>query len=190
MIGELDCSGIGSKLEGDAQVDVATALESTDCLSLCAQVDVVRSIDGLRANRKHNNAVLLSELREDIHSETLLKLAQEDSALGRMCTPRVAGGAELHEWLLNPRFSAEQEKDDGSTKVRAIDHLSWSPGSAGSADVGLGRSKRARKAESVNGHTVAQEKHRHDTIDTLIAALRRYRRDVGCVPALIKVNCN
>ena len=146
-------------------------MESTDCLSLCVQVNVFKSIDGLRANCQHNNAVLLSELREDIHSETLLKLAKEDSVPGHMCTPSVAGGAELHEWLLNPSSSAEQEKDDGSTKVPAIDHLSWSPGSPVSANE-LGRSKRARKAESVNGHTVVQEKHRDDTIDTLIAAMR------------------
>jgi len=168
MIGELACSGIGEKL-GDV-----------------ARVDVVKSIEELRANRQRNNTALLSELREDIHSETLLELAREDAAAGRMCMPRVAGGAELQEWLLNPRFSAEQEKEDGSTKVRAIDHLSWSPGSAGTADVGPSKSKRARKAESVNGYTVAHEKHRHDTLDVLIAAMRRYRRDVGSVPALIK----
>ncbi len=92
MIGELACSGIGEKLEDETRVDV------------------VKSIEELRANCQHNNAVLLSELREDVHSEALLKLACEDAALGRMCMPRTAGGAEMREWLLNPRFSAEQER--------------------------------------------------------------------------------
>ncbi len=72
--------------------------------------------------------------------------------------------------------------------MRAIDHLSWSPGSAGTADEGPSKSKRARKAESVNGYSVAHEKHRHDTLDVLIAAMRRYRKDVGSVPALIKAS--
>ena len=35
--------------------------------------------------------------------------------------------APLDEVLLNPRFGVEQLKEDGSIKVRAIDHFSWSP---------------------------------------------------------------
>ena len=47
--------------------------------------------------------------------------------------------------------------------------------------------KKARKAESVNGHTLAQEKIQHDTIDTFVVALRKYWELCGCVPAMFKV---
>ena len=60
-----------------------------------------------------------------------------------------------------------QEKEDGSFKKRAIDHFSWSPGTAAAAGETVRPSKKARKEASVNGHTVPTEKMSHDTIDML-----------------------
>ena len=44
-----------------------------------------------------------------------------------MSKPIPVERAPVGKVLLNPRFGVEQTKEDGSIKVRAIDHLSWSP---------------------------------------------------------------
>ena len=44
-----------------------------------------------------------------------------------MSRPLPVEKAPLQSILLNPRFGVEQLKEDGSIKVRAVDHLSWSP---------------------------------------------------------------
>ena len=90
---------------------------------------------------------MLRQLREDANSVELHRLAQEDAALGRMSVPVAVESTEAVACLLlSPRFGVEQIKDDGTVKVqrasnkllqgcshtacqvRAVDHLSWSPG--------------------------------------------------------------
>ena len=68
-----------------------------------------------------------------------------------------------------------------------MDQFSWSPGCDDEV-CGFGRqSKKARKAGSVNGFVLVQEKLQHDTLDCFILALQKYRELVGCVPAMFKV---
>ena len=84
--------------------------------------------------------------------------------------------------LLHPRFGVEQVREDGSIKMRPIDHLSWSPGDEAEAP-----SKKEIKHESVNGYTVPQEKMRPDTLDKFITVLVSFVATVGCIPGLFKV---
>ena len=108
MLGELSRSGVGEPTE----------------------VDCVKSVHGLKASCGSSNAILLKELRENDVSHALLKLTLDDAALGRMAQPVPVKEMDLQQVLCNPRFGVCQEKDDGSCKMRAIDHLSWSPASA------------------------------------------------------------
>jgi hypothetical protein len=165
MLGELSRSGVG---------------EPTD-------VDCVKSIDGLKEGCASSNAKLLKELRPDEGAEALLASTKADAALGRMQEPTLADEASLEHVLLNPRFGVRQEKDDGSIKVRAIDHLSWSPATADGGCAEHRPSKKARKEGSVNGHTAPSEKMRHDTLDVLAAAMRKHVEVMGSPPGLIKV---
>ena len=67
---------------------------------------------------------------------------------------------------LGPRLSVDQGiRDDGTRKVRAVDHFSWanSPGSP-----------KKRKQDSVNGFTVLPEKMRHDHVDDLLEAVKLF----------------
>ena len=56
--------------------------------------------------------------------------------------------------MLHPRFGVVTEKPDGSIKVRAVDHMSWSA---------FGQ----KKKDSVNGHAFPREKLHHDKLDQL-----------------------
>ncbi len=165
MLGELTRSGVGVPLS----------------------VDYVKSATELKASCERSNQVLLRELREDSNAAALLKQTREDAALGRMMEPVPVAQADLSHVLLNPRFGVEQEKKDGSTKLRAIDHLSWSPSTADGAGMERRPTKKARKEASVNGYTAPAEKISHDTLDALAAALCKYVEVVGSVPGLIKV---
>ena len=133
--------------------------------------------------------VLLNELREDSNAKALLQLTRDDAAKGRMSEPVPVQSTDLSKVLLNPRFGAEKVREDGSKKLRAIDHLSWSPGCASEGGAVQRPSKKARKEHSVNGHTMASEKMRHDTLDVLAATLRKFVDVVGHVPGLLKVCC-
>jgi len=161
MMGELERSGIGNPCD----------------------VDIVRNIDDLRASCESSNKALLQGLRECSHSRALLEQTKKDAALGRMSEPELLADADVSALLLNPRFGVDQEKEDGTVKVRAIDHLSWSP----STQVEDERpSKRRRKEASVNGHITASEKLHHDTLDVLALAMRKYVEQLGCIPGLLK----
>ena len=107
MVGELDCSGVGTP----------------------TPVDLVKNVAELKASCQTHNTELLPQLREDSNASELLRLASEDAKLGRMSFPKPAQADGMSEILLNPRFGVEQLKEDGSVKVRAVDHLSWSPSS-------------------------------------------------------------
>ena len=166
---------------------------------------------------------MLRQLREDANSVELHRLAQEDPTLGRMSVPVAVESSEaVAGVLLNPRFGVEQIKGDGTVKVqrasdmllqgcshtacqvRAVDHLSWSPGSrlaeAGGEEpptkkdgpckleglVTIALAQKARKAASVNGHTSAAEKLRHDKLDALALLMKKFASEMGCLPGLMK----
>ena len=165
MIGELDRSGVGVPCD----------------------VDKVKNVAELQASCAVSNTALLKEMRENSNAETLFDITRTDASLGRMSEPKLVDETSLNTVLLNPRFGVEQIKDDGSTRVRPIDHLSWSP-STMTGEVTEGRpTKKARKEASVNGHTAASEKMRHDTLDALTLVMRLHVEMMGSVPGLIKV---
>ena len=124
----------------------------------------------LGAQCLEHNLALLKSLREDPHSEALLKAACEDAKLGRMTVPRKVTNNDkfLENELLHPRFAAAQEKPDGSVKVRPIDNFSWSA----VRPTGMGQLARKRKikAASLNGHCLPSEAVHHDHLDSLVRA--------------------
>ena len=67
-----------------------------------------------------------------------------------------------------PRFGVDQgQKPDGTKKIRAVDHFSWSHVK--------GKRKRKRseiKSGSVNGHYVPDVELKHDHLDDLAAAMK------------------
>ena len=91
----------------------------------------------------------------------------------------------LLQVLLVPRFGVTQGvKDDGTAKVRAVDHFSWSH--AG------GRKKRKRaevKSASVNGHYSLSESIKHDHLDDLHAAMKCHHEVLGEVCTCVKHAC-
>ena len=156
-MGELPQSGIGTPCERDE----------------------VKSIDALKARVAESNAKLAERLAEDPSSGELLRLTQQDADLGRMTEPEAVSDLKAVEYLLAPRFGVRQEKADGSTKIRPVDHFSWSA---------AGRSKRQQKPDSINGHTSVAEHIRHDTLDELWAAMCTFVKYVGESPGLVKAD--
>jgi hypothetical protein len=154
IIGELMRSGIGQAVE----------------------VDSVPSLAKLRASCSSRNEALLKQLREDEHSMELLALAKEDAALGRLSEPVPVEHFPVDQFLLHPRFAVARRREDGSVKVRAIDHFSWSEAPQA----------QQRREGSVNGHTVPAERLGHDTLDALGEAMRQFVRRVGVLPGLVK----
>ena len=98
--------------------------------------------------------------------------------MGRMTAPRVYVPGECDDVLLHPRFGVEQEREDGSKKVRPVDNFSWSRHS---------KRKEFAKASSVNGHVSPSEKLKHDTLDVFAQAMIQFVALVGCLPGLLKV---
>ena len=88
------------------------------------------------------NKSLLKELREDTLSEKLMEFTLADARLGRMSMPKQVDPNCLEECLTCPRLGVEQLKQDGKTKVRAVDNFSWAPSQG---------SKAEKKLDSVNG---------------------------------------
>jgi len=133
----------------------------------------------------HSNAELLKSLREDDNSHALHELAMDDFRLGRMSEPVHANSIDWSSVRLVPRFGVEQGlKPDGSAKIRAVDHMSWS------ASHGQKR-KRTRgeiKQESINGQCVLPEKVSHDHLDKLLQLLRLVFQSSGEVPWLWKAD--
>ena len=95
IVGELECSGIGTELEGD----------------------VVKSVGDLRASCRSRNTALLRELREDAHSMDLFRITSEDAEMGRMTGMVPIEQFDLDSHLLHPRFAVTKLKADGSHKV-------------------------------------------------------------------------
>ena len=87
---------------------------------------------------------------------------------------------------LAPRFSVEQEKEDGSVKVRPIDNFSWC-----APEQTYGRQTAAQKrAGSVNGHSTAHEKLQHDHLDKLAAMVRHGLERTGQVYGVFKARAS
>ena len=168
MLGELALSGIGSPIDRDC----------------------VPSVDALRSSCLHSNTRLLAELREDGHAHGLVKATYDDAKLGRMSAPvpLEKDSPLMQQVLMHPRFGVEQERVDGTTKLRAVDHFSWSPASGSGGAQGPASAKKARKAGSVNGHAAAAERMHHDTVDALVESLLHFKALMGTVPGLIKAD--
>ena len=81
----------------------------------------------LKGRCKVSNRQLLASLREGEHAQGLMELACLDASLGRMSDPIPAEQCCLDDVLLAPRFAVVQGvQADGSVKIRAVDHFSWS----------------------------------------------------------------
>ena len=146
---------------------------------------------------RESNSQLLASLREDANEDGLHELTKEDWQKSRMTRPLPApahdlGQVRLHEslrplgiclhdfltWQVRcvPRFGVEQGlKADGSKKLRAVDHFSWSYQESGKRK----RAKKEVKAASVNGHYDVPCAVEHDHLDQLLAALRMHMEVVG-----------
>jgi len=153
MVGELERSGIGTP--------TLTGREG-------------RPIGHSRTTCAEHNTKLKQSLREDVDSDWLLEATKADARLGRMSDPTPWDDRD-DTCLLHPRFVATQNQADGSVKRRAVDHFSWSPGSAG-------------KDDSTNGFVVRNEKMCHDTLDALHDACRVFVERVGSIPGLFKAD--
>ena len=145
MIGELERSGAGVPTE----------------------VDIVKSVDALQSGCGQSNQALLQRLRQDEYAVELLEITRADAAKGRLTSPVPAREFDLENVRLHPRFAATKRKADGSVKIRAVDHFSWSEGG---------------KAESVNGHTHPCEKFMHETLDHLASVMALF-------VSVVKVMC-
>ena len=86
-----------------------------------------------------------------------------------------------------PRFAVEQgTKADGSKKIRAVDHFSWSAGNQGATK--HKRTRKEMKASSVNGIAFVPEKVKHDHLDDLAAAMTMCKDAFNMDPALWKAD--
>ena len=166
MIGELECSGVGTPIE----------------------CDQVKSVEELEASCARSNAELLSELREDEVSSELLRITVEDAKMGRMSEPELLEKSSTEGLLLNPRFGVVQRRPDGNEKVRAVDNFSWSAHKGDWEDGSSKSHKRAKKEHSVNRHTAASEKMSHDTLDMLFGVMKLFVATLGCVPGLFEAD--
>ena len=147
-------------------------------------VDVVEfSAD--RSQCWHSNVELLASLREDSNSHALHELTMADHTLGRMSAPVLADSLDLGSVRLVPRFGVEQGlKPDGSTKLRAVDHMSWSP----SGPQRRKRTRRQIKEDSINGHCDLPGRVSHDHLDCLLLLLLQVFDAIGMAPWLWKAD--
>ena len=123
---------------------------------------------------KDSNQELLKTLREDESAVELMRLTVLDAQLGRMTEPtspgvldldKVRGHLVLQLWIfawlhvpcvhvqvrLVPRCGVTHgTKPEGTPKVRAVDHMSWSM--RDHADSSKKRTRKEMKQQSVNGH--------------------------------------
>ena len=155
MIGELPVSGVGAPVE-------AVWAQSADVLWKACTT---------------SNARLAKHLREDAHSSDLLKCTESDAELHRMTPPVPFEEFDTSAVRLQPRFAVVQS---GRTGPRKFDpSMTFHGASARLLSVAVFALRFFRRSAgdggkegSVNGHTVAGEKLRHDTVDTLFTVLR------------------
>ena len=67
---------------------------------------------------------------------------------------------------------------DGSVKIRAVDHMSWSA----SRGQKRKRSRKQIKEQSINGHSVLPDKVSHDHLDGSLQLLRVVFASTNIVP--------
>ena len=128
---------------------------------------------------QETNYELLASLRANV--EALHAVTLEDAQLGWMSHPVATDAVDLGSVRLVPRFGVEQGlREDGSVKIRPVDHMSWS--ARGSSK--RRRTKKVVKAESINGFCTVGEQMSHDHLDKLVALLRRCMLALGVVPWL------
>lgn len=125
--------------------------------------------------RGEHNQALFSHLREDKESQWLFEHTMAEAGAGRTSVPCTVGESSSMDAIYQPRFVVEQNRPDGSRKLRAIDNGSWAPKGNG-------------KEESVNGFTMIADSISHHTLDHLSAALRMFYWTVGCLPHLFKAD--
>lgn len=152
IVGDFDRSGIGEPVN----------------------IDDVMNADELWHDHVKNNSALVETLREDANADWLFEHTKAEARLGRMsglveATPAVVSGC-----VLQPRFAVSQARPDGSVKLRAVDHFSWSD--------------KKGKAGSVNGCAAPAEKLKHDTLDALADAMCLFVERVQEVPWLYKAD--
>ncbi len=88
------------------------------------------------------------------------------------------GSSSASQVRLVPRFAVEQGvKQDGTKKIRPVDHLSWSC----APNHGRKRSRACTKAESINGHYTMPGEVKHDHLDDLLATMRMHYQLIGKV---------
>ena len=133
------------------------------------ELDAVKSVDSLRDGCASSNRKLLRELREGDHAQELLNVSLGDSELGRLSDLAFVEDFDTDNVLLHPRFAVAKGKPDGSVKIRAVDHFSWSP--------------HHEKEDSVNGYTFPAEKFKHETLDHLGATMALF-------VAIVQVLCS
>ena len=145
-----------------------------------ASVGFVPDMDKRKSECARSNDMLVRQSRADAHADELLRLTRADSECGRMAPPELYDREKCREVHLSPRFCDVRSREDGTLKMRPIDHLSW----AGIEGPHVG--KRERKAWSVNGHTALAEKMRHDTVDALCEGIGHYVQSNEDLPYLMK----
>ena len=105
-----------------------------------------------------------------------------------MTYPFLCNVEDLDDVWLCPRFAVEQTRADGSVKYRACDDVSSGPLLAEAPSDACGSDKKKRKLNSINGFTGPGEKLRHDTIDTLSEAMKKFVALSRRRPWLLKVD--
>ena len=178
----IDLFRVGADLYGRMPVSSIGALKSEDDCVMSG------SIDELWHNRVDSNRKLLRSLKLDKFHNELHQLALDDAAHGRITYPREVTEQDIHDYRLCPRFGVEQGlKPDGSCKVRAVDHLSWSVAPDGEPSYYTKRHKKERRA---NGCTVVPVKIRHDHLDKLALVMKNYIGHLSILPGLFKADVN
>jgi hypothetical protein len=145
--------------------------------------DTCSSLPDLSASHLENRT-LLDGLREGSFADELHAITLDDASKGRMTKPVPAGQVDLTSVRLAPRFAVAQGlKEDGSIKLRAVDHLSYSAPLCGQK-----RTRHQVKADSLNGHCQLAEKVTHDHLDGIAAGMRLFIQNIGEVPHLWKAD--
>ena len=75
---------------------------------LCLDGSEYPDAASLASARASRNTALVSSLREDAHSASLLKMAADDARHHRMSLPRRLRREDLTRYTLSPRFCIEQ----------------------------------------------------------------------------------
>ena len=98
------------------------------------EVERTNSPSALWDTCAEGNAKLVQSITEQDHTfgkdgktvaEEIHRLTQKDVDKHRVTKPVLWEEFDSSSCLLQPRFGVEQMKDDGSSKIRPIDNMSW-----------------------------------------------------------------